>query len=432
MSIFDRDEFLGALPADLAELVSSLDARLYYSGIDNYGTHYETRESRYGPGPGIGRPWTRPEGLTTLVSQGNTNNTWGWYIPEDRHPDIPPALWDVLGMGRLSSCWTTACLAYHWERRQDDAPAWQRYITWLAYGDNNPSPAKRARVDADPYYAPVVASLLARAGDAWYHDTIAHWREQDAEIERRWRLPWQPPADTKVTYYTVLDAARRPCHGGAQLPEPGIWREIRSYAPECLIWLCRREDIVRWLGPTIWEVEAEEADVHGDQNKVFCRRARLVRRIDTWDERTARLFAADCAERVLHIYEARYPDDGRPRDAIAAARAGADVTEAAEAAWDAARSASAEWAASRRRYRSAESAEGQAAAAAARAADTEPTWSASIAACHAARATFAAARDSAPLSLGGEGTAAQEAERLWQTETLFAYLSARRTVDATR
>src|SRR3990167_7169745 len=33
-------------------------------------------------------------------------------------------------------------------------------------------------------------------------------------------------------------------------------------------------------------------------------------------------FAADCAERVLHIYEARYPGDDRPRRAIAAARTG--------------------------------------------------------------------------------------------------------------
>jgi hypothetical protein len=38
-------------------------------------------------------------------------------------------------------------------------------------------------------------------------------------------------------------------------------------------------------------------------------------------EREARLFAADCAESVLHIYETERPKDARPRKAIAAARA---------------------------------------------------------------------------------------------------------------
>ena len=55
-----------------------------------------------------------------------------------------------------------------------------------------------------------------------------------------------------------------------------------------------------------------------------------------------RLFAADCAEMVLPIYEKRYPDDSRPRMAIQAARDYANglitLEEFAAAAW-AARSA---------------------------------------------------------------------------------------------
>ena len=39
-------------------------------------------------------------------------------------------------------------------------------------------------------------------------------------------------------------------------------------------------------------------------------------------KRIAVKFAADCAERVLPIWEARYPDDDRPRKAIEAARDG--------------------------------------------------------------------------------------------------------------
>ena len=66
-----------------------------------------------------------------------------------------------------------------------------------------------------------------------------------------------------------------------------------------------------------------------------------------------RLFAADCAELVLPIYENQYPDDDRPRKAIKAARdyanelIGAEelaaARDAAAAAWDA--SAAAAWAA---------------------------------------------------------------------------------------
>jgi hypothetical protein len=88
-----------------------------------------------------------------------------------------------------------------------------------------------------------------------------------------------------------------------------------------------------------------------------------------------RLAAADIAESVLHIYEAAYPGDLRPRQAIEAARSGsADAARsaesaaraAAESAWSAAESAwSAAESAARSAARSAaESAAGSAARAA--------------------------------------------------------------------
>ena len=45
------------------------------------------------------------------------------------------------------------------------------------------------------------------------------------------------------------------------------------------------------------------------------------------------LFAADCAEQVLHIFEAAYPTDDRPRKAIEAARSGVSVPVARAAAF---------------------------------------------------------------------------------------------------
>ena len=113
-----------------------------------------------------------------------------------------------------------------------------------------------------------------------------------------------------------------------------------------------------------------------------------LRAVESYD-REIRLFACDCAERVMPIYEKECPDDSRVRDCIETARrfaeGGATDGElraawdaAADAAWDAARAArAAAWAAR------------DAARAAAWAAARAAAW----AARDAARAARAAARD---------------------------------------
>ncbi len=71
-------------------------------------------------------------------------------------------------------------------------------------------------------------------------------------------------------------------------------------------------------------------------------------------DKEVRLYAADCAERILYSYEAKYPDDKRPRLAIEAARQyargkiTADARAAAgAAAWAAWAARDAAWAAER-------------------------------------------------------------------------------------
>ena len=67
-----------------------------------------------------------------------------------------------------------------------------------------------------------------------------------------------------------------------------------------------------------------------------------LRSICPHHEKEVRLFAADCAESVLHIFEKLRPNDNRPRLAIKAARdfANGEIDAAAwAAAWDAARDA---------------------------------------------------------------------------------------------
>jgi hypothetical protein len=169
--------------------------------------------------------------------------------------------------------------------------------------------------------------------------------------------------------YKVLAADGSACHGGSgrwYLPKlqpdgsykPGQWMprltgiELCSYGYH----LCRRGDIINWLNETIYEAEADGRIIEGD-DKVVVSRARLLRPLN-WNKRTARLFAADCAEDCLPFWERYYPDDDRPRKAIAAARAYArgeiDLDEMS-AAESAARSAaeSAAWSVARSAARSA-------------------------------------------------------------------------------
>jgi len=123
------------------------------------------------------------------------------------------------------------------------------------------------------------------------------------------------------------------------------------------------------------------------------------------NRRICTLFAADCAESVLHIFEAERPNDDRPRKAIAVARnpnaTSGDMDAAGAAAGDAARATMAAWAAA-----------GDAARAtmAAGAAAGDAAWAAADAAGNAAgaaRAAWAAARDAAWAARAAAGDAAR-------------------------
>ena len=153
--------------------------------------------------------------------------------------------------------------------------------------------------------------------------------------------------------WKVLAEGGKPHHGGTgawPLPKdgkPGAWVTVTGDLVPCEngLHLCRRQDLIGWLGPVIWEAEYTGQVIdHGD--KIVVRRARLVRRVRTWNERTARLFACDCAEAVLHLFERDHPKDRRPRQAIETSRrfaagtaTAAELDAARAAARDAARDA---------------------------------------------------------------------------------------------
>ena len=204
-----------------------------------------------------------------------------------------------------------------------------------------------------------------------------------------------------MTYYKVLAVdGVSPQHGGSGkwfVPKGG---RVGKWMPAIKdIASCSRgyhfvtlEQLPRWIGPTLYEVEVRGQIIH-ESDKSVAEQARLVRRIETWNDKTLRLYAADCAERVVSLYEKDYPTDTRPRKAIQAARDFANGKITAEELNAAANAA-------------------YAAAYAATAAAASAAYAAYAAAC-AAYAAYAA--DAA-------ASAAAVAERKWQVERLRYYL----------
>jgi hypothetical protein len=211
-----------------------------------------------------------------------------------------------------------------------------------------------------------------------------------------------------MTLYKVLNEHGAPNNGGKgtwPLPTaegPGDWIEVTGPLVPCRtgLHLCDGElQLLGWLGPRIFVAEHDGERIGHEDDKIVVRRARLLHET-AWDERIARLFAADCAERVLPIFERERPNDDGPRKAIEAARAfarGEIDRQQLAAAWAAA------WAAA-----------GDAAWAAAWAAARAAAWAAAGDAARAAAwaAAWAAARP-----------AARAAERQWQAERLSQYLT---------
>jgi len=212
---------------------------------------------------------------------------------------------------------------------------------------------------------------------------------------------------TRPTYYKWLTPDHRGTYGHGDytdhLPHgkrPGKWLPAIA-DPET----CRRGYHVVTAAhlPEHWGREDSVlyvAEARGaiatDTDKLACEQIRLVERVGTLTREIAVTFAADCAARVLPIFEAEYPDDDRPRRAIEAARSGDANAAYADAA-------------------------ANAAAYAARAAD------AARAAAYAAYAANAGAYAAAYAAYAGAYAAARAAanaakERAWQGRHLLALL----------
>jgi hypothetical protein len=191
-----------------------------------------------------------------------------------------------------------------------------------------------------------------------------------------------------MTYYKTLNGYQ--AHNGGTHRYPGLGRWTRHLNPDRLqpctygYHLARDVQLLDWLGPTIYVAEPcpDHPPINAGNKWVTCR-VRLVSRC-TWDDRTARLFAADMAEGALLGERAcgREPDV-RSWEKVAVTRrfaVGNATDEKRAATWDAARAAARD-----------------AARAAARAAALDAAWDAAWAAALDAAwdAAWAAAWDAA-------------------------------------
>ena len=168
--------------------------------------------------------------------------------------------------------------------------------------------------------------------------------------------------------YKILDKNGYSCNGGNIewfLPKnqkdgswkPGKWMpRIQGKLIVCEngYHLCREKDLLSWLNESIYEAEYKGKIIESN-DKIVVRQARLVRKCENWDERTARLFACWCV-RNTPLEDGRTVwdllTDDRSRNAVKIAEQFAngkatkeELAAARPALWDAARPAA--WAAAR-------------------------------------------------------------------------------------
>lgn len=184
------------------------------------------------------------------------------------------------------------------------------------------------------------------------------------------------------TLYKCLDGYES-CHGGSGEWTPGMWRSVDGEVTACSNGLhyCKGEQVLQWLSPDLWLFEDGGTRHDYRPDKCVTDRGRITHRVETWNERTARLFAVDCARIAVNRY-ARPSQRGLLHACLdvlvgyaegycddAAADAAADAAQAAARAAQAAAQAAARAAA-----RAAAWAAAQAARAAADAATQDDAW----------------------------------------------------------
>jgi hypothetical protein len=110
---------------------------------------------------------------------------------------------------------------------------------------------------------------------------------------------------------------------------PGEWQHVTGKIVPCEngLHVVTASQALEWIGPNmvVWNVETDSRCRHmKDERKTVLRRARITE-LTAWKPEYSYLLAADFAERVLPMFEQRFPGDDRPRKAIETVRQMASV-----------------------------------------------------------------------------------------------------------
>jgi hypothetical protein len=87
---------------------------------------------------------------------------------------------------------------------------------------------------------------------------------------------------------------------------PGPWIEAEVEACRSGIHACRPEHLPLWAGQVLYEVELD-GEIVDDRTKVIAGRARLVRRIEAWEEAVRDRYTRKCADRAHELARAASP-----------------------------------------------------------------------------------------------------------------------------
>jgi hypothetical protein len=81
---------------------------------------------------------------------------------------------------------------------------------------------------------------------------------------------------------------------------PGAW--VRAPVDPCRsgIHACRRDDLPLWLGRALYEIELD-GEIVAEPGKLVASRARLLRRVEAWDDRLRDVFTRMCAGRAHEL-----------------------------------------------------------------------------------------------------------------------------------
>jgi len=138
----------------------------------------------------------------------------------------------------------------------------------------------------------------------------------------------EPAIDMETPIRFLREDGRSPYHDYAwPLPKdggPGEWTPYWDGPLGCGedgggYFACKPEYAVRWIDARAFTFEAD-GEIYEGSTKFCCRRARLMREFDTWNDQTKRLLACEYAEAVLPIFEREYPGDMCPRNYITVSR----------------------------------------------------------------------------------------------------------------